>query len=75
LVKSQFDELGRSLTNEEVIVLLEESVPKDADILADGIIERMIKNDVLDPSDAETIRKAKASITNEPMVKTLVQKA
>lgn len=72
VVKGKSTELARALTNEEVLTVIEEEIPRDAEILADSIVERMIKNKVIDRDDVDKIRLAKSSITNEPSVKTLI---
>lgn len=65
--------IDRELNTNEVLDIIENQIPEDADILAANIIDRMIKNKILDPNDADKIARAKRTIANEPTVKSLVK--
>ncbi len=73
LVQSETREKERDLTFTEVLDLIEKHVPDDVTIIAENIVERLIKNDVIERGDEDKVRIARRSIANEPSVKSLVK--
>ncbi len=71
-VRKRYADLGRDLTVDETYQIIESEAKPDIEILAENILEKMVKNKVIDASDGEQMRKAKNSILNESTLKTLV---
>src|SRR6056297_853848 len=59
LVSSKSKEEGRELLLDEVLELIENEVPNDISIISENIVERLVKNGLIDGGDADTVRKAR----------------
>jgi hypothetical protein len=70
-VKKRAKELGRDLSRDEVVEILR-TIPTDMEIVSAKVVERLVKNSILDPADTEKINYAKRSIENESVLKSLV---
>lgn len=70
-VKKKANELGRDLSREEVVEILS-TVPTDMEIVSARVVERLVKNSILDPADTKKIDFAKRCIENESILKSLV---
>lgn len=75
LIKAKSADAGRDLTTEEVLAIIETDIPEDTRIVANNIVERLIKNRLIDKDNRdEAIRFARA-IANESSFKSVVKAA
>lgn len=74
-VKARSLEEGRDLTTEEVLAIIEGEVPDDTQIVANNIVDRLIKNRLIDQGDSEAATRFARSIANESSLKSIVKAA
>ena len=74
-VTQQKNCLGRDLSSEEVLALIEREVPTDIEILTENIVEKLIKNNIVDASDEKQVKLAKTSILKDSTLKSLLSRA
>lgn len=73
LVKAKCIELGRDLNTEEVLEIIESEIPEDIQIVANNIVDRLIKNRLIEKDDPDTAKKFARAIANESSFKTVVK--
>jgi len=73
-VKAEKSKLKRNLTHEEVLLLIDREIPEDAQIVADSVISKLVKNKILDGTNDTLIGKARTAIANEATIKSLVNR-
>lgn len=72
IVATKRRELGRDLSSDEVLKIIEEEIPEDVQIVARNIVDRLVKNKLLEDGD-EVEKKFARVISNEPTLKSLVK--
>ncbi|MEZ5843983.1 MAG: hypothetical protein R3D27_09635 [Hyphomicrobiaceae bacterium] len=72
-VKAKSREVGRALTREEVLRIVEQEIPEDVRIVAENIVEKLKKNKLVDADNEELLGKIVRVIANEPSFKSLVK--
>ena len=75
LVKTKSSTEGRDLTTEEVLDIIENDIPEDTQIVANNIVERLIKNKLIERDDQESATKFARAIANESSFKSVVKSA
>lgn len=73
LVKDKKAILGRNVTTDEVLGLIESEVPEDSQIIAQNIVERLKKNKLLQEDNVDLAKQFARVIANEPSFKSLVK--
>ena len=72
-VKAKRAELGRDMTADEVLDLVEKEIPEDIQIIARNIVERLQKNKLLSNEDEALADQFARVISNEPSFKALIK--
>ena len=75
IVRERRQAIGRDLTGDEVLEIIENEVPEDTQIIAANIVERLKKNKLIDEGDEEAAKQFARVIANEPSFKSLVKSA
>jgi hypothetical protein len=71
-VKNHASVLGRDLTSDEVLKLIEENADDDVRIIADNIVERLKKNGLIPKDDPDLHKRFSNVISNESTLKSLI---
>lgn len=73
IVNERRQDIGRDLTRDEVLEIIEKEIPEDTQIIAANIVERLKKNKLIDTGDEDAAKKFARVIANEPSFKSLVK--
>ncbi|WP_299960346.1 hypothetical protein [uncultured Roseobacter sp.] len=74
-VKAKSAEEGRDLTTEEVLAIIEADIPDDTQIVANNIVDRLVKNRLIEQGDSEATTRFARAIANESSFKSVVKAA
>lgn len=75
LVRAKSADEGRDLTTEEVLEIIETEIPEDTQIVANNIVERLVKNKLIEQGDADAAGRFARAIANESSFKSVVKAA
>lgn len=75
IVKERSQDVGRNLTGDEVLDIIENDIPEDTQIIAANIVERLKKNKLINVGDQDAAQQFARVIANEPSFKSLVKSA
>lgn len=75
LVARQKKDLGRDLNVAEVLNIIEDEIHADIEILAENIVDRLVRNKIVDPNNEKELKLAKNSIVNDSTLKSILGRA
>ena len=73
LVKERRKDIGKDLSADEVLEIIDKELPKDTQIIATNIVERLKKNNLIAEGDDDVAKQFARIIANEPSFKSLVK--
>lgn len=71
-IKAKKQELGRDVANNEVVSIIDDEIPADIEIIAQNLVSKLQKYNVIDEGDLEATKEAVRIISNEVTLKSLV---